>query len=209
MKRFNWFKWTAIILVSVTIWSVGDSLSADIAWDESSQGDLSGDPLAPTPIILGLGSNDVIGTVAGPDDVRDFFTFNIPDGLKFPAIFLIEYVDIASGGDGNTGFIHIDDETTTVIPDAGNIHTVLGATHVDRTIFPNTTDNVLETLSDAPLGGSGFLVPLGPGDYTMNIQQTGTPLTGYTLRFLVVPEPSSSLFFGLAGLLLFRLRRRS
>jgi hypothetical protein len=205
MKQLILGKWAAILLALF----VCDRLSADVVWDESLQGDLSGDPLVPTPITLSLGGNDIIGTIAAPNDIRDFFTFNIPDGLEFSAIFLIEYVDEATGGDGNTGFIHIDDGTTTVIPDAGNIHTVLGASHIDRALFPNSTDNVLETLAGAPLGGSGFTVPLGPGDYTFNIQQTSSLLTGYRLRLMVVPEPSAALILGLAGFLLLCQRRRS
>lgn len=59
--------------------------------------------------------------------------------------------------------------------------------------------DLLARLGLAQTGGSGFTPPLGPGTYTFLIQQTGPPLTGFTLAFVVVPEPSSAALLG-AGL---------
>ncbi|MGI9517599.1 MAG: hypothetical protein ACR2NP_11160 [Pirellulaceae bacterium] len=179
----------------------------DIRWDEGADGDLSNDPLATTPVGFGEGDNEIIGSVADPNDIRDFFTFNIGAGQALTAIYLIEYTDIATGGDGNTGFAHIDDGTQTVIPSAATSGDFLGGTHVDRTIFPNPTDNMLTVMAGAPQGGTGFVAPLFAGDYSFNIQQTGPPLTGYRLNFVVIPEPATGLFMaGLFGAVIIRRR---
>jgi hypothetical protein len=49
-------------------------------------------------------------------------------------------------------------------------------------------------LASAPLGGTGFEVPLGAGTYTYLVQQTGPQQTGYSIEFNVTPEPSGLLF---------------
>jgi MYXO-CTERM domain-containing protein len=79
----------------------------------------------------------------------------------------------------------------------------LGGHHLDRATFPTATDNMLDILAGAPLGGVGFTMPLGPGAYTINVQQTGTPLTAYELDIVVTPAPGAAaamvVLAGLAG----------
>lgn len=179
------------------------------AYDESMDGDLSTDPLAPTPLSFSLGLNSVTGSVVAAADTRDYFTFDIVPGQLLTGIFLADYTDLDVGGNGNRGFIHIDDGTSSVIPSAGTSSDFLGGSHLDRLIFPTATDNVLTTLSGAPQGGTGFAAPLGPGSYTINVQQTGPQTTGYTLDFEVIPEPTTAALVGLGALALsLRLRRR-
>ncbi len=169
-------------------------------YDESVDGDLSTDPLNPTVVALDVGVNNISGSVSSPDDTRDYFTFSIAAGQELTGLFLLEYTDLATGGDGNRGFIHLDDGTQSVVPSPTTTLDFLGGAHLDRVAFPSAGDNVLQALAAAPQGGVGFTAPLGPGDYTINVQQTGPPLTGYSLALNVVPEPSSLALFASASI---------
>ena len=191
----------------ITILALTASAQAATVWDETVDGDLSTDPLTPTPVAIALGSNTVSGSVAAPADTRDYFTFTIPAGQILTGIFLIDWTDVTSGGDGNTGFMHIDDGTSSVIPSGATALDFLGGSHLDRFTFPLTTDNVLTALAAAAAGGVGFATPLGPGDYTINVQQTGPPLTAYTLDLVITPTPGAVGILALGGLAAARRRR--
>jgi len=181
--------------------------AASTVFDESIDGDLSTDPLAPTPVAFTIGSNVVSGSVVATADTRDYFTFTIAPGQSLTGIFLLDYTDLNTGGNGDRGFAHIDDGVTSVIPSSGTSGDFLGGSHLDRGLFPDAAANVLDRLGLALQGGVGFGAPLGPGDYTFNVQQTGPELTGYSLSFEVVPAPST--LGALAGFgLLGGLRRR-
>ena len=39
------------------------SASGDVIWNEGTSGDLSGNPLAPTPVLLNVGTYSIVGTV--------------------------------------------------------------------------------------------------------------------------------------------------
>lgn len=191
---------TLALLVAVPF-----AASAMEVWDESIDGDLSSDPNAPTPLFLSLGSNLVHGSVVAPGDVRDYVTFTIPSGQALAGLDLLLYEDVVSGGPGNTGYHAINAGATSLVPDFANGSSFLGGDHV--TAADVGTDR-LPDLAAAILAGTGFTIPLGPGTYSYLIQQTGPPLTGYTLDFVLVPEPSTAMLVavGLAGV--GRLRRR-
>jgi hypothetical protein len=184
---------------------------AGSAWaqvhDESINGDLSGDPLAPTPITAGLGSNVVTGSMVNPSDTRDYMTFTVGPGQQLTGIFLLDYTDLNVGGPGNRGFIHIDDGSTSVIPDFSTTDQFLGGSHLDRGLFPTASDNMLDRLALAVQGGVGFTTPLGPGDYVVNVQQTGPQLTGYAIDLVIVPAPATAGALALAALASTRRRR--
>ncbi|MEM1184532.1 MAG: hypothetical protein AAGI53_05970 [Planctomycetota bacterium] len=146
-----------------------------MAHGETVSGDLSTDPLAPTSVGLEVGANEVRGTVQAPADALDYFTFEILKGDLLTDLFLLEYTDVAIGGNGDRGYIHIDGPTR-VIPGGGTIFDFLGGSHLDRGIAPDETINLLDWLSGAPTGRSGFTASLGAGAYTINVQQTGPEL---------------------------------
>jgi len=181
--------------------------SGQVVFDEATDGDLSTDPLAPTGLDLNVGSNIVSGTVTNQGDTRDFFTFEIGAGESLTGIFLLDYTDVDSGGNGDRGFIHIDEGGTSVVPSGGTAGEFLGGSHLDRGLIPDENFNVLERLAGAPQGGTGFIAPLGPGTYTINVQQTGPELTAYALDLVVVPAPGSLAVLGLGGLAAVRRRR--
>ncbi len=176
--------------------------SAVVVFDESTMGDLSTDPLAPTALDFSVGFNEIIGSVSTPDDTRDIITFTIDDGFQLVGLFQLQYEDLDIGGPGNTGFHAINLGDTTFVPSGTTAGSFLGGAHIVE--VPSTT-NLLETLAAAPQAGTGFTAPLGPGTYTYLIQQTGPELTGYTMSFEVapIPEPTSLVLVGLgaAGLL--------
>jgi hypothetical protein len=79
---------------------------ASAAWDEAVDGELSGDPAAPTPIELSNGSNVISGSVSnGGRDTRDYVTFTLDAGQKLVALNQLAYFDIPGpGGPGIVGF---------------------------------------------------------------------------------------------------------
>ena len=176
------------------------------AHDESIDGDLSTDPNNPTALTFSQGSNVISGTVQAPGDTRDYLTFTIAADQALPRLLLLNYTDVSSGGGGDRGFQAIIAGSKSFIPSGGTIGSFLAGAHLDP--LPAGTD-ILPTLATAPQGGTGFSVPLGPGTYTYHVQQTGAELTAYSLEFVVVPEPATTLL--VAGLFapLMLLRRRS
>lgn len=58
----------------------------------------------------------------------------------------------------------------------------------------------LPVLVTAPLAGTGFSVPLGPGTCSYLVQQTGTEHICYLIDFVVTPEPDRFLFLGVLSL---------
>ena len=179
--------------------------AASTAHDEGVSGDLSTDPNNPTPVSLSLGSNVVTGTMQAPGDTRDYFTFTLGPSQLLSQVLLQSYVDLPGGGPGDTGFAAIIAGSTSLVPSGANIGSFLGTNHI---IAAQVGTDILPGLAAAPFGGTGFTVPLGTGTYTFHVQQTGLELTGYSLDFIITPEPATLLLFstGLVGLCLKRRR---
>ncbi len=116
-------------------------------------------------------------------DTRDYLTFRIPEGATLEAMRLVSYVDGTTGGPADTGYVMIDDGSSSVVPSGGTSSQFLGGSYLDRSRFPSADVNMLDRLSEGVQGGGGFALPLGPGDYTVNVQQTGGELNVYEIRF--------------------------
>ncbi|MCW5777098.1 MAG: hypothetical protein KIS87_11730 [Phycisphaeraceae bacterium] len=190
------------VFVSVLSLTAAAALG-DVRWNEFVDGDISSDPNAPTPLTFGLGGNTIIGSVLGPDDRRDYVTFDVPAGMALAALYQHQYVDLDTGGPGNWGFHAINAGNTSWIPDPTTVDFFLGSNHMFQEV-PGT--DVLPQLAEIPFGGIGFDIPLGPGTYTYLIQQTGPDNTGYTLEFWLIPTPPTAALIGIA--LMGTLRRR-
>lgn len=181
--------------------------AAAIAWDETVDGELSSDPAAPTAVAFADGVNTVNGAI-GQGDVRDYFTFTIPDGQQLVGVLLQSYVDLDTGGDGDRGWYSVSAGSTSAVPAFDNPNEFLGGTHLDPQ--PAGTD-ILALLITNSLTGTGVTGPLGAGTYTWLVQQTGAELGGYSLDFVVAPVPVPAAFWlmasGMAGLAGLRRRR--
>jgi len=186
---------------------VGVIASAGVAetiYDEATDGDLSDDIEEPTYLgTLGLGTGSVsleFGNSTAPDGDFDVFGFTIAPGQEWSGLIVEEYVP----GD-EVSYLAIDDsDTFPVDPNLGDPSAFLagalwGTADVGEDIFPQ--------LRIPEAGGVGFDGNLGPGDYSIFVQQTG-PITRATLGFEVTPAPSSAALLGLAGVTAARRRRR-
>lgn len=171
---------------------------SQIVWDESVNGDLSGDRLDPTSLTLSFGTNSLIAT-SGPGD-REYVHFHLNPGQALGQIIVTSYVS-----DDPIAFIGVQAGTVFTEPhedpEPSNLlgYMLFGDGHVGTDILP--------AMGQA-FGTIGFTPPLTGPDYTFWIQQTGNPAT-YNLNFVVVPEPATlSLGLGV-GLLLLKRRRKA
>lgn len=149
------------------------------ARDDLPARELSSDPMAPTALAFHTGDNVVRGQVDNPRNTRDIFTFTVPDGAQLTGVFLTDW---SAGID--QGFVFIDDGATTVIASAETAGEFLGGAHVSSSLYA-PGDNLLAFLGIALQGGVGFQTPLGPGQYSFTIQQTGPVPSRYELTFVL------------------------
>jgi hypothetical protein len=193
---------------------------AAIIWNETTNGPLSTSNLSPTNLNnLPLGTSTVSGSVSGPN--VDVFRFTIPAGWRLDTIILAQYVP----GD-SLAFIAMDSgpsfpfnrQQLNNFPDetqfiggttfgTGNSavgQDLLSSSFIGgRFIGRQPTPEQPNTLPDTPPTYNS----LPSGEYTVYIQQLGS-LTGYTLDFGVVPEPTSASLLVVAGLVAMRRRNR-
>ncbi|MFT7464825.1 MAG: hypothetical protein ACI9EF_003185, partial [Pseudohongiellaceae bacterium] len=155
------------------------ALSAQVVHDETLDGDLSGSAGSPTVLAFAPGANIVSGSMTNLGDVRDFLTFTVPPGSALVALRQIEYTD-GGGSFGSVGYHGINAGSTSFTPGFGTASNFLGGNHL---YTEDSGYDMLVDLSLALTNGSGFSIPLGPGDYSYIIQQTGDPETFYTIEF--------------------------
>ena len=188
-----------IALAGLVALAIAQPAAALSIWDESVDGDLSNDPSAPTHVAFGPGTNSIVGSSQLGD--VDLFTFTVPNGVSFARLELTEF----SSSD-DLAFLAI--EAGSVVSDMSSPANLLGYVHV-AAAFLGT-----DILDDLALGQGalGFSAPLGPGTYTLWMQQTGPELVGYGFDLIAesstVPEPPMSALFvlGLGALALVRRR---
>jgi len=171
-------------------------------YDESTFGDLSNNGLSPTFVTFGPGSNVVRGTTGlGTIVDRDYFTFVVPQGLAVTSL-----VELANTTVGNAvSFIGIEQGNAVTVPtNAQTAAGLLGWTHYSAA----TTDtDLLPTMSISNLGSSGFNGSLGPGTYSVWIQDgnVGTFAYGFDFQLNTVPEPGTlRMALGAVALIAFR-----
>lgn len=172
-----------------TITQSGDSREVTFTsrFEDSFPDTYSNEPQAPTSLSFSAGDNTISGQVAAPRNTRDFVTFSVPEGHELTEI----RVDSWQAEGDNIGFVHIDEGTQTVIPSEDTTLDFLGGAHISTELF-GPTDNLLTSLSNAVQGGTGFNAPLGAGDYTFNVQQTGPQESTYTLTFVIEEKAQES-----------------
>ena len=188
-----------VALIAAALGTSMQAMSAT-AYDESVQGDLSDNRLAPTVIgTFVLGDNDVLGAsgvTAGGNAYRDYGTFVVPANAQLTAIHVLPVTAPSDGGDEGLMFFglqagsQITVNPNSGIPDPGKPN-LIGWNH-----FAADT----ATLS---LVGYGTVspLPLAAGPYSFWIQDFDDGAAPYGLRFTImttaVPEPGSYAMMGL------------
>lgn len=190
----------ALTAVALASFAGASPALATVVWNEPVDGDFSDNYLAPTPVALSPGLNQVLGFIAGEDDIggfdRDYYTFTIPAGYQLSEITLDSYIS-----DDFQAFLGISlGSQFSVAPTTAGISDPLG-----WTLFGNSLlgQNLLPVMGQ---NGQGFVAPLGPGAYTIWTQQIG-PATEYVFNFVVVPAPTTAAAFALPVLAAFGRRR--
>jgi len=165
------------------------TLQAGVAYDESIWGDLSNSGLAPTPVTLQNGWNNILGTTGrGANGVdRDYFTFTVPTG------YVVSSFDELAGTQvgGAVSFIGLEWGPQLTLPtNASSAAGLLGWAHYSAT---STDVDLLPLLQIPSLGSSGFDGPLGAGEYSVWIQDfnPGPINYGFSVQLSGVPEPST------------------
>lgn len=182
-----------------------------VVYDEAIDGPLSNDRANPTVLTLSAGSNQILGFNGSPDP-RDYVTFEIPVNFVLSSITLLDTAI------GNIGFLGLEaggEITLAPVPPPANAAGLLGWWHYQPA---DIGTDLLAKMSVPAAGSSGFSLPLGPGTYSLWIQDTSTPEPpatafryGLDLQLTPVPEPSAAQFalLSLTGLgLLGKYRRK-
>jgi len=183
---------------------------ANVAWDETAQGDFAGSGLVPTAIALGQGSNLVLGSTgrtAGVVD-RDYFSFTLAAGTQLDSITVLPGSSFL--GTGAASFIAVQaGPQVTVNPTGGSPEGLLGWVHYSEN---DVGTDILGLMGIGP-GAIGFAGPLPAGTYSFWVQDTGTGVANFRFDFAVsaVPEPAgwALALAGLAGVAGWRARRRA
>lgn len=165
----------AIVLLLVAL---AIPAAAATAHDESSNGDISTDPNAPTAVALGAGSNVVIGTTGNSGVVdRDYITFTLAPGQILVGLTLV------SLSPDNLAFASFNAGATSFVPSVATAASFLAGIH-PAGIHVGT--NLMPLFVSSSVTGNSLATPdLGPGTYCFLIQQTSPILQGYSLDFIV------------------------
>ena len=199
------FNSLAAIALVITMVSNGYGVTV---YSEAVNGDLSNDGLNPTAIGLTAGSNDIIGTTGGgtAPNTRDYFTVTVPSNLR-----LVSLVERAGTQAGNVGFLGVQSGVQVTLPPTTTTAAgLLGWIHYG----PTASDvDILPTMGIPANGSSGFVPPLGPGNYAFWLQDSspGTFLYDFNIVLASVPEPSAAalMIMGLVALWpVFQLRAK-
>jgi hypothetical protein len=180
------------LLISMALSTGAQALS----WNESAQGDLSNNGLAPSVLQLDIGINSVTGNFGAPDN--DYLAITIPTGAQLIAL---QYAEGNIQG-GVRSFIGVQaGATMTVLPTAQSATGLLGWAHYQDAA---TGTNLLPDIGAGGFGATGFTGPLSAGTYTFWIQDTAFDLgLAFAWDFIVtaapVPEPETYAML-LAGL---------
>ena len=174
-------RWATALAVACAASSIAQ---AGVFYDESVSGDLSGSFAAPFQGgDISPGANTISGSSVSTD--RDYITFTIPSGMEVTSMTLSSFVST-----DDVIFVALTDGTLSINPaTAGaNLGSMLG--YGLPGISQLGTD-ILDELA-AGAGAAGFTTPLGPGDYTLWIQQTQAQNVAYSFDLTAVPEPADA-----------------
>ena len=207
--------WRSFIALAAALMLSAPTTAATV-WDETVDGDLSSNPLAPTAVVVALGFNDVLGsagaalvlgaptfdpTTGAPNFDMDFLTFMVPTGYILKSLVPVNIV-FAESTD-TKAFIGLEGGTqitaATNFPYSTGALGLLGWLHVAAS---DVGTDILPAMGVSGMGATGFSPPLPAGGYTLWIQDD-LPVS-YDLRIEIagVPELSTwaMLLAGFGGL---------
>jgi len=171
------------------------------AYNESVDGDLSGNYLSPTTVaVVANGSTSITGTIAGAGNGvstdLDYFKVTVPPGQTLAALLVRS--GTTTGGTGS--FIGVYDGAAGTNP-ATATGAQLRGYYLYKVADINT--DILDDMGTFNFNGTnpsqGFTPPLPAGDYTFWIQEGANGTFNYNMELQLVPEPAGWLL-GLAGL---------
>jgi hypothetical protein len=186
------------VIAALSLGAVSMTASADMIYNESINGDLSGNGLVPTSLLFGAGSNQVLGATGDPGTGidRDYFTFFVPEGMVLAGITLLPNTFVS----GSSSFMGMQaGPQLTVTPSGGGAQNLIGILHYDNSMIGT---NILPTM--------GITGGLGTGAYSVWVQELGGVVDyGFDFQVAPVPVPGAALLLvsGLAGLAALRRRR--
>lgn len=152
-------------------------ITSTLPYDEASDGDLSGDPLAPNLFTLGMGSNVITATSVQGD--REYFTIIVPEGTVLDSIFLESYTS-----EGEQSFIGIQRGITFTEPYSDAMASnLLGYALLGGDPAAAGTD-ILDDMGQGA-DAMGFSGPLPAGTYALWAQETSTAAATYRLNFII------------------------
>lgn len=178
--------------------------NAAVIYQESLDGDLSGAFASPTAVTLSSGVNSIIGqtgnngnggAIGGTGTAvsrdADYFTFSVTAGQVVNSISIASYT--FSPSDPGVSFMGFRMAASFSGQGSGDID--------GQSLFNASSGDIISGLT-----GSSTL---GPGDYSVWVQETSDNVVDYQLDINVVPEPSSALLviLGGCGFVLRRSRR--
>jgi hypothetical protein len=168
-------KTCAIVLLLVAL---AIPVAAATVHDESSNGDLSTDPNAPTALALAMGSNVVIGTTGNPGVIdRDYVTFTLAPGQILVGLVLV------SLSPDNLAFASFNAGATSFVPSGATAASFLAGIHPAGA---NVGSNLMPLFVSSSVTGNSLATPdLGPGTYSFLFQQTSPITQSYSLDFVV------------------------
>lgn len=196
-----------ISVAVVAVLAVAAPAVAGITYNETVDGDFSGNRLAPSSLNLGNGSNLISGTFGSTTPTSDTFDFDyvtvtVPGGMELHKLVVTN----ANVG-GAFAFIGIEAGTQVSVPyNTSSAATLLGWEHFGST-FVGT--DLFPAMRVAP-GAQGFTGSLPSGQYTLWIMELNTTDVfsyGFDLQVRPIPEPCALGLVGLGTVGLVRRRR--